>query len=542
MGRHFPLIAVIALAAGLRFWGIGFGLPHTQARPDEDAVVWVALRFFRRTFHPGFFDWPSLFMYAVCALWVIYFNVGRWARWRGFAYESGFPDYISLNPTPFHLMARGLSAVAGVLTVWNVHRIGALLFDGTTALVGSLFLAVAALHVRDSHFGVSDIAATWLVTQSFLSTVKYAREGKRRDAIVSAVWAGLAASTKYNAGLIALTGIWAIVRPGVAASASSARIRLSLVYCAVAAGAFAAGTPYALLDWPAFTSALAAIAAHLQGGHAAMEGYGWEVHLTKSLRYGLGLPMLTAGIAGLMLYGWQHRRAALLFSLFPLAYFVLVGAGLTTFARYIIPVIPFLCLAAGHATVSAARSIADRTGRAALAPVFTWALATIVAAPSVWSTLQIDRLLTRTDNRLVAARWIHDQFPMGAAIYQAGSGYGHVQMHTVNPTDGSQYPDIRFENGAFRDATGVIAAPDLIVLQECPLPYCDVPDEIRPLLVSEYVLERSFKALDVSGRGLVFDRDDAFFVPMAGFDAVERPGPNLAMYRRRKAEEAYGAR
>jgi hypothetical protein len=29
---------------------------------------------------------------------------------------------------------------------------------------------------------------------------------------------------------------------------------------------------------------------------------------------------------------------------------------------------------------------------------------------------------------------------------------------------------------------------------------------------------------------LVYDADDAFYVPLSGFEAVERPGPNLDVY------------
>ena len=69
--------AVVAAAAGLRVWGLGYGLPHTLTRPDEEAVHSIALHFFARNLNPGFFDWPSLFMYAVAAAFVIYFNIGR---------------------------------------------------------------------------------------------------------------------------------------------------------------------------------------------------------------------------------------------------------------------------------------------------------------------------------------------------------------------------------------------------------------------------------------------------------------------------------
>ena len=70
MRAQWPLAAVLTLALALRVWALDFGLPHTLTRPDEDAVVSVALRFFQRNLDPGFFDWPSLFMYVVAVVYV----------------------------------------------------------------------------------------------------------------------------------------------------------------------------------------------------------------------------------------------------------------------------------------------------------------------------------------------------------------------------------------------------------------------------------------------------------------------------------------
>lgn len=168
------------------------------------------------------------------------------------------------------------------------------------------------------------------MTLSFLYTVKYAQGGRRRDAALSALSAGLAASTKYNAGLIALPAVWAILGRGRWTS----RLRLSSAYAGVAAIAFFAGTPYALLDRRSFLATLASVSAHLRWGHAALAGPGWIVHLSSSLRYGVGAPLLVAGIVGLVRYGWQDRRFGILFAIFPVAYFVLIGAGQTTFALH----------------------------------------------------------------------------------------------------------------------------------------------------------------------------------------------------------------
>src|SRR6266480_1302847 len=123
---------ILVGAAALRVWGIGYGLPHTLARPDEDAVWTFALRFFRRQFDPGFFDWPSLFMYAVAAGYALYFMIGHAIGW--FATEASFVAAALTQPGPLFLIARGLSAAAGTATVATVYRIALRLFDRTTAL------------------------------------------------------------------------------------------------------------------------------------------------------------------------------------------------------------------------------------------------------------------------------------------------------------------------------------------------------------------------------------------------------------------------
>jgi len=526
------LLAILALAAILRIWGLHFGLPHTLTRPDEDASVAIAMRFFSRSGNPGFFDWPSLFMYAVTAGLIVYFQIGRLVGW--FPYEYTFLVAVSQHPAPVFLIARWLSAAAGTFTVATMHAIGVRLFDRTTALVGALFLACAALHVRDLHFGVTDVAATWLVTLSFLYTVKYAQAGRRRDAVVSALYAGLAASTKYNAALILLPASLAIV----CSTHEAPRWRVSLLLgCVVlAVAAFFAGTPYALIDRASFFASLASVSAHLRAGHAAMAGPGWIIHLSYSLRYGLGLPLLIAGIAGLVLYVGHDWRYGLLFSAFPVAYYALIGSGQTAFARYIIPVVPFLCLAAGHLLVESTRTIARWSRRPQWATMLAWISAAAVAAPSTIAAVRTDWLLTRTDNRLIAAEWIHQHYPGGATIAQTGSIAGHVYMITADPDTAPRYRAVTFDEGSgtFRAGGAESPPPDVIVLQECPLPYyCDVSDGIRRVLRDGYELQRAFIAVDPSSRTLVYDRDDAFYLPLTGFSAVVRPGPNLSVYRRR---------
>jgi hypothetical protein len=530
----YALPVILGIALALRLWGIGFGLPHTLARPDEDAVFVIALRFFGRTLNPGFFHWPSLFMYVVALMFVVYFNVGRWAGW--FGYESSFIAKAPLFPAPLFLIARTVSAAAGVATVWTVHRLGVRLFDRPIALVGALLLAVAPLHVRDSHFGVTDIAATWLITLSFLASIDYDRGRRVKSAVLSAIWAGLATSTKYNAALIVLPALVVIARSGPSAAPLDHRLRLLGLYGVVWFVAFVIGTPYALLDWPNFVVGLREISDHLRSGHMAMAGYGWIVHLTSSLRYGLSGPLLAASLMGLALYCWRDWRNGWLYALFPVAYFLAIGGGQTAFARYIIPLLPFLCLAAGYVIVEAARTIAARAGKPSLVPGVIVALTIVVAAPALYASVRTNHLLTQTDSRLLAAQWMRSRFPGGVTMYQSGSIYGHVQMATVDPYVAALYPQLQYDDSRreFVATDGRAAGlPDVMVLQSSPLGYSSTADSILALAGRQYSLEESIQAVDAAHPSLVYDRDDAFFVPLAGFAAVTRPGPNLNLYVRR---------
>jgi hypothetical protein len=525
--RRLTVPAILTLALALRVWGIGFGLPHPLSRPDEEAVMTVALRFFRRQGNPGFFDWPSLFMYAVCVIYIAFFNIGRMSGW--FRYEADLATAASINPGKFYLMARALGAAMGVITVGAAYQVGRILFDRTTALSGALFLAVAALHVRDSHFGVADVAATCLVTLSFVATARYAAGGRRRDAVISAVWAGMATSTKYNAVLIALPGVWALWRTSGPGATGRSRWRLAAMYVAIVGLVFFAGTPYALIDWPHFIRSLHDISAHLQGGHVVM-GNAWMAHLSSSLWYGMGLPMLAMSIAGLIWYARCSPSAGALYAIFPVTYLVGIGSGRTAFARYALPVIPFLCLAAAYATVNLARSITASLGRTEWMPSATAVLVGLIALPSVRSAIATDRLLARTDTRVVAADWLRSNVPSTATVYQSGSGYVHLQLKTP-PLE--TFPELTWDEGlnGFRDASSRPSEnPAIIVIPECPLAYCDVPRSLQAVIKRWYRPLRRFEGHDPAAGRLIYDREDAFLLPLAGFGAVDRPGPNVTIY------------
>jgi hypothetical protein len=151
--RNFdPLLLLILFVAAIaRYWAINFEC----CRPDEEGVVRIALGFFSGDLNPHYFNWPTFYMYVVFGFYALYFMVGRLF---GYYSSSVVPiEAFNSDPTNFFLITRVISAFLGTATVFIVYKIAERLFDRKTALISSLFLSLAYLHVRDSHFGVTDL-------------------------------------------------------------------------------------------------------------------------------------------------------------------------------------------------------------------------------------------------------------------------------------------------------------------------------------------------------------------------------------------------
>jgi hypothetical protein len=250
------------------------------------------------------------------------------------------------------------------------------------------------------------------------------------------------------------------------------------------------------------------------------------VHLTSSLRHGLGLPLLLAGTAGLIRLVIHRPREGLLLATFPVTYYAVIGSGRTAFARYILPAVPFLCLSAGYLIGDFARRIAARRLRPAWTPVLTAALTAAVLAPSMWSTWQFLDRLEEEDSRVLAARWIVTRFPDGATIGQAGRV--STYLYFPPPTDE------RRARYATTTVDSADARPDVIVVPTSALEPRPEQSPVLADVLSHYTRAEHFAAYDADASDrLIYDWQDEFYLPLSGFDAVTRPGPTLDVYIRR---------
>jgi hypothetical protein len=504
------------VAAALRLRGIRFGLPQLMTRPDEDTIASVAAHIIGSGPNPGFFRYPTLFLYVVALLDKLRFG------------SAGADE------SSYYVLNRVTVALLGTATVPILYAATRRLFSQVTAMCAAALLAVAFLHVRDSHFGVTDVPATFMIVCAFYLTVSRPLDLAHWGNIALAALAcGLAASTKYNALIVVAPLAVAVAQQNITGRRLDPRT-MAPALCVIALGViagFVIGTPYAILARRQFVQGFMLERAHLAAGHAVLEGSGWTRHLTFSLRYGLGAPFLIAALAGAVWLAVAEPRTAALVLAFPVVYYAAFGSSRTVFVRYMTPMVPFAAVLAAFAAQRAAAALARLSPAAPVLPAAAAALTALLGYGSATRSLALDRLLEQPDSRALAAEWVQSRFPRGATLHQTGSQYGQVQL-----TPQGLYQSWNFDPDAGAFALGMFAmrgAPQLVIVQSSPLAaYSEVPPSLGPVLARRYRLAQRFDVENrTSAAEAVFDQQDAFFVPLSGLERFTRPGPTIEIYQ-----------
>jgi 4-amino-4-deoxy-L-arabinose transferase-like glycosyltransferase len=407
------LALILAVAAAARLWFLHAGIPHAVGI-DEPQVVDRALRILRTgDWNPHIFDYPTLVIYLHAVVDILRFLWGalngQWGSLDAFpiaaVYEAG----------------RFVAAMIGVATVWLTYRIGTELSSQRVALLAAALMAVLPLHVRESHFILTDVPMTALTTLAVWLTVRAARLGTVRAYGWAGAACGLAAAAKYNGGLVlvAVIAAWLLHE-----RASVDRLRkLGAIFGAAAAG-FLAGSPYTLLDLPHFLDGFAAqFARFAVPGHLGEPA--WLVYV-KHLSPQSGrwtVPLAVAGI-GILLWRSGTRARWTPVILFTLAYFYMLSTHAHVFGRYALPLLPMICLFISVAVLEIVQ-VTSRFGplaRPAIQRVLmAAAVVLIVYGPAAESVRWLDNQ-KRSDTRALATEWLLGNTTRGARVAVENNG------------------------------------------------------------------------------------------------------------------------
>ena len=401
------LALVLVAAAFLRFWALPHGIPFS-VQVDEPEVLERAVRMMKTgDFNPHFFDYPTLYMYLEAVVSVFRFLVG--------AMRGEFASLAQATSADFYLWGRAVTAMLGTATVFLIYRAG-MRWGARTALLGAVLLAVMPLHVRESHYVLTDVPVTFFVTLTFLLSLRAHERATVRAFAVAGVAAGLAAATKYNGGLALVMPLlaWAMT-PAVRPS------RFAALFSIVAGmmAAFLAAAPYTFLDLPTFLNQFARLSSEYRMPSVTPEPI-WLIYL-KHLRNALAWPGSLLVVAGIVLgivriVTGPARIDWVLATVFPLLYFRFISKQNIVYGRYLLPLVPFLSLLAAAGVVwivGRLRGLGLPRGPRNLAIVV---LALAAIAPPAYNAIQFDANEAKVWTTEQAYNWILREVPKGSSV------------------------------------------------------------------------------------------------------------------------------
>ena len=130
------MLALTAVALGLRLWGIQHGLPHPTTRPDEREVLDHTAGFAAGDLNPRWFIYPPFYFHLIWLWDEIVLAV--WRLWRP---RPGYFELLHTNLAPLLLGGRMLTVLAGTLTVPVAYAVGRGMRDRQ---LGTVFAALVA--------------------------------------------------------------------------------------------------------------------------------------------------------------------------------------------------------------------------------------------------------------------------------------------------------------------------------------------------------------------------------------------------------------
>lgn len=530
--------AVVVLGALLRLWGLDGGLPHLMTRPDEEIIVLQTRLPAEGQFdlewpgaHPGI---PSAYIFLLWAFGEVGLRVLQLA---GSAPPGDYLAAVQFFPDRLLLTERFLSAMFGIGTIvallWAARReVGE-----RTALLAALLLAVATFHVRDSHSAKPDIALGFFVMLSLGLLAPLTRAVTKRGAVFAGLAIGLAMAMKPP-GVLLMLPAWVAVIAG-SDKESWRRVFPSEIFLlgTVATLVFVLTSPDFVFNTETAERIFSIVGlvfpqlvpgAEVPTGGADVGSFpgreasgGFVYHYLFSIRYGLGPVAMVVLPLALVWAAFSRNALLALAALFSVVSFFVFGSSPALLSRYMAPVFAPLALLVGAFVVA----VVQRLPRGAHMPGLALAAVVLVVEP-LHASIAFDRLMAGRDTRNQATEWLAAHSVPGDRVALTGSVFwtwGDPQVprgrKAVRPT-----PD--------RHALAEAQA-DFLVTHDHPLFSSTTDPAAIAALGDGWRLVAEFDPFPSGTEGVVFEGQDAFYVPTRGAERVTATGPIIRIYATR---------
>jgi len=387
--------------------------------PNEGGLVRMSLETFRAPlFDHGYWGYPSLHMYTLAALDLIYYVAAHLTSLEipGADIQAAEAFYRE-HKASFYMLARIVSWTAGMATLLLLYWVGTKIFDVPVALAATLFLAVYQQHVEQCHYGTLDTLFTLLFLPAVYFAYRAAQTSAWRDYLLAGVFCGLATAEKYN-GFVVGVSIFAAFLLDLGRTRSVSSLYRFLCSAGTAIAVFLLIDFYLFIDpdivISLFKRNFQSVVIRDGSGFHLWEGMGNNLYFLKAFGF---KPVLALSLLGGILYTWKHPGKGFVLASFPVAFFLLMSTFFVRCPYYLLPITPLICLFGAYGMWQVGRRILPCQTHRVILPVLTLLLAGSVMQES----LRFLHVLKEPDTRETATEWINEHIPAGSRMVVEGN-------------------------------------------------------------------------------------------------------------------------
>ncbi|MBI4028991.1 MAG: glycosyltransferase family 39 protein [Candidatus Blackburnbacteria bacterium] len=367
--------------------------------PDERNIASAVARLhFFNQLDPQFFAYGGFSIYLIRVLGELIARITSNNLW--------LTDWGHIN-----LIARFISAFSATLLIPTVYSLAKEVFDKKTGLTASFLVVFLPSLIQTAHFGVTESLLAFLITMLVAVCISGANRKLKIAAMAGTIY-GIALATKTSAISFFTPILLASFTPIKTQKFGQLRFLVTTVF--VAFLLLVIFSPYTFLNWNKFYESMNYESGVVTGKFKVVYVLQFEkttpyLFQLKNLFWQMGLTagLGVMGIIILALFALKNKDfKKLIFLSFPITYFAYVGSWYTKFVRYMVPILPFLCLTAAWLLVVICRKY-KFLGKT---------LITFFLLTTAFWGLAFFSIYTRSQTRIVASQWIYENIPEGAKI------------------------------------------------------------------------------------------------------------------------------
>jgi len=399
------ITAVLALAFGLRLWGVDHGLPYAYNADENAHFITRAIGLFGHDWNPHYFSNPPAYTYLAHIVLSIWYG-GR----------AGVSNSFAADPTDIWIIARVLAAILGTLAVWLLYLAGSRLLDRRVGLLAAGLFAVSFLPVFYSKLALNDVPTLAGVCLALWGASGVLRFGRPRDYVVAGIGVGLACATKYTGGIVLLSLLAAASAQFAAAGGKAVAIRGLGIAGVVALVTFVIFNPYSLLDFSAFKDGLThqSDASGDAAGKLGLTQENGYVYYLWSLGWGMGWLPLIIAVGGAVRLRFDEARLVWILVPAVIVFILFMGSQERYFGRWVLPVFPMMCILAAYGAIEFADWAARKMPT--LRPTLMAGAVIALCAQGFVYSLHSGLVLSREDTRNLTREWMVANVPVGTKI------------------------------------------------------------------------------------------------------------------------------